>query len=284
LAAVIISFSPFGWFGVNRQFCQRGDFVADGFQHRPGLAGCAGNLAEKFCPSADAQKLSNRHSSFSILHSYAKEKLRDVALLHKNEELRMKNGGCSMPAKKLCYHVANASLSSIAFAILRAAMKLFSIGHSNIEIETFVELLRRHDIDLLADTRSQPYSRYTPHFNREPLQSVLARHNITYLHLGAELGGRPAGSAFYFANGKVDYDLLAAAPFYLAGIERLLALAEENRVAFMCSEADYKHCHRYWLITRTLVARGIAVEHILSTGETATSTAVEFEPEQPSLF
>jgi uncharacterized protein (DUF488 family) len=163
-------------------------------------------------------------------------------------------------------------------------MKLFSIGHSNIEIETFIELLRRHEINLLADTRTQPYSRYTPHFSREPLQSVLAKHDIIYLHLGGELGGRPTGSAFYFANGKVDYDLLATAPFYLAGIERLLALAEDHRVAFMCSEADYKHCHRYWLITRTLVERGIAVEHILPSGETAASTATEFVPAQPSLF
>ncbi len=163
-------------------------------------------------------------------------------------------------------------------------MKLYSIGHSNIEIETFIALLWRHEINLLVDTRTQPYSRYTPHFSREPLQSVLAKHDIAYIHLGAELGGRPAGSAFYFANGKVDYDLLATAPYYLTGIERLLALAEETHTVFMCSEADYKHCHRYWLITRTLVERGIAVAHILASGELATSTAAEFIPEQPSLF
>ena len=163
-------------------------------------------------------------------------------------------------------------------------MTLHTIGHSNLEIEAFVALLRQHAIELLVDTRTQPYSRYTPHFNREPLQHQLAQHDIAYLHLGAELGGRPTGSAYYFANGKVDYDLLATAPFYLTGIERLLALAEETRTAFMCSEADYKHCHRYWLITRTLVERGIAVEHILPSGETIASSANEFVPEQPTLF
>ncbi|NOT59972.1 MAG: DUF488 domain-containing protein [Acidobacteria bacterium] len=163
-------------------------------------------------------------------------------------------------------------------------MKLRTIGHSNHDIEAFIALLRRYEINLLIDTRSQPYSRYSPHFNREPLQHQLAQHDIAYLHLGAELGGRPAGSGFYLANGKVDYDLLAAAPFYLAGIERLLALAEEQPVAFMCSEGDHKHCHRYWLITRTLVERGIAVEHILPSGELVASSANEFVPEQPSLF
>jgi uncharacterized protein (DUF488 family) len=163
-------------------------------------------------------------------------------------------------------------------------MKLYTIGHSNHANEAFVLLLQRHGIELLMDIRSQPYSRYSPQFNREALQHELARHDIAYLHLGAELGGRPTGSAFYLANGKVDYDLLATAPFYLAGIERLLALAEDHRVAFMCSEADYQHCHRYWLITRTLVERGIAVEHILPTGELAASTANEFVAKQPSLF
>ncbi len=163
-------------------------------------------------------------------------------------------------------------------------MTLYTVGHSNTEIGAFLDLLRRHAIELLVDTRSQPYSRYSPQFNREALKQALAEAAIAYAYLGAQLGGRPADSIYYFANGKVNYDALAQAPFYLAGIEQLLALAAECRVAFLCSEADYKHCHRYWLITRTLVARGIAVEHILPTGETAASTAAEFVPEQPSLF
>ena len=128
-------------------------------------------------------------------------------------------------------------------------MTLYTIGHSNAEISAFLDLLRRHAIDLLVDTRSQPYSRYSPHFSRESLKLALAE-----------------------------------APFYLAGIEQLIGLAEEYRVAYMCSEADYKHCHRYWLITRTLVGRGIKVQHILHSGESVNSSAAEFEPEQPGLF
>jgi uncharacterized protein (DUF488 family) len=163
-------------------------------------------------------------------------------------------------------------------------MTLYTIGHGNAAIETFLSLLRRHAIELLVDTRSQPYSRYAPQFGREKLKSALAEAGITYVYLGAQLGGRPADRNYYLDKGKVDYARLAEAPFYLAGIERLLALAEECRVAFLCSEADYQHCHRYRLITRTLVARGIAVQHILPSGELRTATAAEFEPAQPSLF
>jgi uncharacterized protein (DUF488 family) len=163
-------------------------------------------------------------------------------------------------------------------------MELFSIGHSNAEIDAFIDLLRRYEIVALVDTRSQPYSRYNQHFSRENLKLSLKEAGIEYLYLGKELGGRPEDPAFYFQNGKVDYDMVAQSSLYLAGIERLLALASDHRVAFMCAEADYKSCHRYWLITRTLTQRGIEVRHILHSGDAAVSEASEFEPAQPSLF
>jgi uncharacterized protein (DUF488 family) len=163
-------------------------------------------------------------------------------------------------------------------------MELFSVGHSNAEINAFLDLLRRYEISALVDTRSQPYSRYNQHFSREQLKHSLDEAGIEYVYLGKEIGGRPEDPAFYFQNGKVDYDLVAESLLYLAGIERLLALASDRRVAFMCAEADYKSCHRYWLITRTLAQRGIEVRHILHSGDAVVSEASEFEPAQPSLF
>src|SRR5581483_5207387 len=74
------------------------------------------------------------------------------------------------------------------------------------------------------------------------------------------------------------------APAYLSGIESLIELGVASRTAFMCSEADFHHCHRYHLITRTLVNRGVEVQHITHSGELAGSTKGEFEPAQPSLF
>ena len=163
-------------------------------------------------------------------------------------------------------------------------MPLFSVGHSNASIEGFVELLRQHRIDLLVDVRSKPYSRYNAHFSREPLKQSLNEQGIEYTFLGDRIGGKPEDEVFYFQSGKVDYERLAAAPFFLIGIERLISLGHNRRVAFMCAEADYKHCHRYWLITRTLVSQGIEVQHILHTGEMVGSEAQDFQPAQPSLF
>src|SRR5215510_5878746 len=163
-------------------------------------------------------------------------------------------------------------------------MSLYSIGHSNVEIDGFLGLLLRHGIETLVDTRSQPFSRYSPQFNQEALRKSLADAGISYQYMGRELGGRPHGSEFYYGEGKVDYDRLAGAPFYLWAIERLIELGAARRVAFMCSEADYHNCHRYNLITRTLVRRLIPVHHIMHSGEVVVSCGEEFEPEQPSLF
>lgn len=163
-------------------------------------------------------------------------------------------------------------------------MTLYSIGHSNASLDAFLDLLRRYEIAVLVDTRSKPYSRYNPHFSRDPLKQSINEQGIEYIFLGNRIGGKPEGEQFYFPNGKVNFEALAQSPGYQSGIEQLLKLAEQRKVAFLCAEADYKHCHRYWLITRTLTERGIAVEHILHSGELATTEASEFRQKQPSLF
>ena len=61
---------------------------------------------------------------------------------------------------------------------------LYTIGHSNHSEEYFIVLLRQHKIDVLADVRSQPFSKYTPHFNRESLQVAVRGFGIRYLFIG----------------------------------------------------------------------------------------------------
>ncbi len=163
-------------------------------------------------------------------------------------------------------------------------MTLYSIGHSNATIETFVNLLKSHSIRTLVDTRTHPSSRHSPQFNREALKRSLAEVGIDYVFLGNRLGGRPEGKEFYRRDGKPDYDLMAEASSYLSGIERLLELGAQKRVVFTCSEADYRKCHRYWLITRTLAKRGFEVKHILHSGDVVSSNQSEFEPAQLSLY
>jgi uncharacterized protein (DUF488 family) len=165
-------------------------------------------------------------------------------------------------------------------------MTIYTIGHSHTSIERFIELLGLYRVEVLIDTRSQPYSRWAPQFNRESLKASLQQAGIAYLDLGDTLGGRPRNPAYKLPNGEVDYARLARAPAFLGGIQRLKCEAEERRVTVMCSEADYRKCHRFWLITRALVADSVDVQHILHSGELAQTPPDAFAAavEQLRLF
>jgi type I restriction enzyme S subunit len=149
-------------------------------------------------------------------------------------------------------------------AVSAAERSIFTIGHSNSSIDTFLNHLRRHDITMIADVRSIPYSRHFPHFNREALQASLATAGIKYVFLGDELGARPKDRACYSYDGSVDYQRLAARPQFRRGIVRVLAAARTERVALMCSEREPLNCHRTLLIGRVIAQDNVAVQHILS--------------------
>jgi uncharacterized protein (DUF488 family) len=140
---------------------------------------------------------------------------------------------------------------------------LYTIGHSNLPIEDFVEALRRYAIRGLVDIRSTPYSQFCPQFNRENLDRALQGRGIAYRFAGDSLGGRPTDPTCY-KDGTlperganylelVDYDEVARRPWFKKGVARLLELARQERTAIMCSEEDPKQCHRYHLIAQAIL-------------------------------
>jgi uncharacterized protein (DUF488 family) len=152
--------------------------------------------------------------------------------------------------------------------------ELFTIGHSTHSREKFLELLRQHRIEAVADVRSSPYSQFNPHFNREPLQLALRQQGISYVFLGEELGARRSEPECY-VNGKVDYSLIARTPSFIRGLDRLVQGAAKMRVAIMCAEKDPLDCHRCILVSPRLKERGIHVQHILAAGALESQEAVE---------
>lgn len=143
---------------------------------------------------------------------------------------------------------------------------VFTIGHSNHSLETFVGLLQRHQISAVADVRSAPFSRYTPHFNKEALQHALKESGIKYVFLGRELGARSDDPACY-EHGRVKYARLAQTELFRKGIERLIHGAHEQRIAITCAEKEPLECHRTLLVARALVDAGVAINHILADGQ-----------------
>jgi len=152
--------------------------------------------------------------------------------------------------------------------------EIYTVGHSNHEAGAFLALLKQHGIELLADVRSSPYSRYVPQANREVLARAVEQAGIGYRWLGDRLGGKPEGAI-------VDYDKMRASPAFQQGLTELLALAQQQRTAIMCSEGDYQKCHRYKLITPAVADHGVHVLHILPDGSLVDQ---EKEPKQLALF
>jgi uncharacterized protein (DUF488 family) len=147
------------------------------------------------------------------------------------------------------------------------ALVIWTVGHSTHPVDELVALLRAARIEVLADVRSQPYSRHNPQFRRENLKAALQEAGLRYVFLGAELGGRPPEPEFYDAKGHARYDLVMGAGRFRAGLERLLTGAASYRVAIMCSEEDPARCHRRLLVTRALVERGMEVRHLRGNGQ-----------------
>ena len=143
---------------------------------------------------------------------------------------------------------------------------LFSIGHSNHRLQVLLTLLQRHQIEVVADVRSAPYSRYNPQYNGQDLRLSLVDAGIRYVFLGKELGGRPEGDRFYDSDGHILYGRMAETERFRLGLDRLCDGASRYRTAILCSEEDPVGCHRFLLVTRALSHRGLAVTHIRGDG------------------
>jgi uncharacterized protein (DUF488 family) len=143
---------------------------------------------------------------------------------------------------------------------------IFTVGHSNHMLAHFIDLLKKYQIEVLADVRSHPYSRYAPQFEGQTIKSGVNDAGIKYLFMGKELGGRPKGGEFYDMEGHVLYSRLAESPLFLEGISRLERGVQKCRIAIMCSEENPAGCHRRLLVARVLGERGIDVKHIRGDG------------------
>jgi uncharacterized protein (DUF488 family) len=154
--------------------------------------------------------------------------------------------------------------------MLDTAPTIYTIGHGRHPFEYFLELLRQQEIQLVCDVRSIARSRW-PQYNGRVLEELLRENGIGYEHL-PECGGK-----------------VVVPPEDLArGMERIMELAAEMRVAIMCSESQpltnhvqpRANCHRVGLLSPPLRARGAQLKHILPNGE-----VIEFdESALPSIW
>jgi uncharacterized protein (DUF488 family) len=149
------------------------------------------------------------------------------------------------------------------------AYPYFTVGHSTRTIPEFVALLKTAAVQLVVDIRTVPRSRTNPQFNGYTLGAQLAPFQIGY-EQSAELGGLRGRvstiptevNGFWTNQSFHNYADYAMSDEFRDGLERLVSLGRERRLAMMCSEAVWWRCHRR-IVADHLLARGEAVFHLM---------------------
>ena len=119
---------------------------------------------------------------------------------------------------------------------------LYSIGYQNFDtVEELIGHLKAHQIEVIVDVRSKPYS-WNAAFRKKNLKQSLSENGISYRWLGRTLGGFQEISE--------------------SAINHLIKLQTNKKVCIMCMEADPDRCHRKMVIADRLEHYGVTVTHI----------------------
>ena len=164
---------------------------------------------------------------------------------------------------------------------------IYTIGHSTRTTDELIALLRENGVDLLADVRTVPRSRFNPQFNADALPMPLAEAGIGYRHIAA-LGGLrhrpknapPTRNTLWRNEAFRNYSDYAAGEQFRAGLAELRGLAGAHCCAIMCAEAVWWRCHRR-IVADYLLAQGEAVTHIMAPDKTEPATLTPGAEPQP---
>lgn len=143
--------------------------------------------------------------------------------------------------------------------------RLWTVGHSTLAWEAFVDLLRDAGIAAVADVRRFPGSRRHPQFGADAMALELPKAGIAYVpfpDLGGRRRPRPDTRNTAWRNeafrGYADYMETGE---YRAARDGLAGLAVRTPTAVMCAEAMWWQCHRS-LISDDFKASGWEVLHL----------------------
>lgn len=148
-----------------------------------------------------------------------------------------------------------------------ASHQIYSIGHSNLSIDEFIEKLKAFKVKTLIDVRRFPGSRKFPHFGKEQLKDYLEEHHINYQHhenLGGRRKAQPKSKNHIWRHPsfRAYADYMETKDFKIA-LQNLKSIAHKQTTVMMCSEALWWSCHRA-MISDALKADGWQVLHIMS--------------------
>lgn len=122
-------------------------------------------------------------------------------------------------------------------------MTVYTVGYQGITLKQLLDIMKRHDIQMLVDVRTKPYSRQ-PEFCRASLEKALGPR---YHYEGDRLGGKTGARTL----------------FYTEGLAWLRQASAAYDILLLCMETDPDKCHRKKWISADLKRQfGMDVVHL----------------------
>ena len=143
--------------------------------------------------------------------------------------------------------------------------KLFTLGYSGFDIDTFVEKLKRNKIECLIDVREIPISRKKG-FAKTALSLRLCSEGIEYQHFKAL--GSPKDLRHKVREDR-DYNTFFSGvrrhlrkPAGIDSIQEAIQTARQMRSCLMCFCSDWECCHRSCVVDAILASTAFSFEHL----------------------
>tara|TARA_R110000751_G_scaffold137648_3_gene241101 strand:+ start:11963 stop:12445 length:483 start_codon:yes stop_codon:yes gene_type:complete len=146
-------------------------------------------------------------------------------------------------------------------------MTIFTIGYEGMNIDNFLTMLQRQGVSTVVDIRQLPLSR-KPGFSKKALQSALSNSGLAYVHLAALGCPKPVRDKYRADKSWKNYTegFLNHLETQQDAIEELAALANTEKCALLCFEADHNFCHRSMVAHAVRDCSGTEVRHITKIG------------------
>jgi uncharacterized protein (DUF488 family) len=147
--------------------------------------------------------------------------------------------------------------------VLKEQRVLYSIGYEGMEIDKFLNKLRKNGVKTIIDVREKPISRKKG-FAKSALSSELDSMGISYMHI-RELGSPDEARKELHSNNNW---LVFAEKYlkHLAGqndiLVELSTMIKKGSFCLMCFERNFQQCHRGLLAKELQKLSKIEVVHL----------------------
>lgn len=155
---------------------------------------------------------------------------------------------------------------------------IYTIGYTGFTIDGFIETLKLHQINVVIDVRSSPYSERYPDYNKNAIEPKLKENGIYYRNYVSEFGARQENVNFYSEEGCLDFALFAQSEQFLSGVEKIKnSVSKGYNIVLLCAEKEPIQCHRTILVARVFSDLGYKIIHLMPDNQTKTQKQIEQE-------